>query len=267
MISKRAAPLMHCFVLGWRETWTQRVPLAGTFLSFAVMIAVWASVWRLVPPATLSRASLSYAAVIWYFTAAEIVAFSLGHCYRRVENLLQGGDVLLHLVRPVSFVTLTTAEELGHVMAKIALVAAPGAGLAYGLTGTVPVRPALVLPLLLLLVGGAALYLVAQMLIGLTAAWFGTARPVFFITQKFLFVLGGLVVPLSAYPEALQRIAWLTPFPAMLYAPASLALDRSVAHAAAMLAVQMLWLAVAAAALHALGAAFERRITLRGLDG
>jgi ABC-2 type transport system permease protein len=259
------APLVHCFLLGWLDTWTQKIALVGTFVSFAVMIAVWSSVWRLVPPTTLSRADLSYTGVIWYFTAAEIVAFSLGHCYRRIENMLQAGDVVLLLVRPVSFIALTTAEELGHVTAKISLVAAPGAALAYALTGSIPIRPALVLPLLLLLAGGSALYLVAQILIGLTAAWFGTARPVFFITQKFLFVLGGLVVPLGAYPEALRRAAWLTPFPAMLYGPASLTLDPRLSHAASMLGLQAIWLALAIAALHGLSAAFERRITTRGL--
>jgi ABC-type uncharacterized transport system permease subunit len=80
-----------------------------------------------------------------------------------------------------------------------------------------------------------------------------------------MFVFGGLVLPLDAYPSALVRIAWFTPFPAMLYAPASVALDPSLAHVAAMLAVQAFWLGMAWLAVVTTSAAFERRYVAGGL--
>jgi ABC-2 type transport system permease protein len=250
--------------LGCRETWRQKAALVGAFLTYALIVAVWASLWRLVPDATLARLSLDYEQVVWYFAVTEVIAFSLGHCYRQIEHEIQTGGTAAFLVRPVGYVALISAQELGHMAARIALLGVPGSALAWALTGTVPFGPALLLPLALLLIGGGAVYLILQVMIGLTTAWLGTARPQFFIIQKCVFVLGGLIVPLSAYPDALQRVVWLTPFPATLYAPASLALGVDAAHVGRMLALQAFWLALGAAGLAALSHAFERRLTTAG---
>ena len=149
--------------------------------------------------------------------------------------------------------------------AKIAVLAAPGAALAYWLTGTAPFGLAVVPAAGVSVVAGAANLLAMQVLVGLSTAWLGTARPVFFIAQKLMFVLGGLILPLDAYPAVLVKIAWLTPFPAMLYAPASIALDPTWPHVAAMLAVQAFWLGVAWLAIVTASAAFERRFITGGL--
>ena len=112
---------------------------------------------------------------------------------------------------------------------------------------------------------GTAVLLASQMLVGLTAAWVGSARAVFFIVQKFIFVLGGMIVPLTAYPAVLQHVAWATPFPAMLYAPASLVLEASPRHIVAMIELQIAWLGVCFLAIAIVGAAFERRLLTKGL--
>jgi ABC-2 type transport system permease protein len=57
-------------------------------------------------------------------------------------------------------------------------------------------------------------------LTGLTAFWLGDVTPLFWVWQKLLFILGGLMLPLAIYPEWLQRVAWLTPFPSLLAGPA-----------------------------------------------
>jgi len=258
------AACLACVRLGWRQTWDQKLALAGAFLTYALIVSVWASLWRLVPDATLARLALGYEQVVWYFALTEVIAFSLGHCYRQIQDEIQAGGVAAFLVRPVGYVPLTAAQELGHMAAKIVLIGVPGCVLAFALTGSVPFGPALLLPLAALLVCGGAIFLVLQIMIGLTTAWVGTARPQFFIVQKCVFVLGGLIVPLSAYPDLLQRIAWLTPFPATLYAPASLALDPGAVHVGRMLCLQAFWLAVGAAGLAGLSAAFERRLTTKG---
>jgi ABC-type uncharacterized transport system permease subunit len=63
----------------------------------------------------------------------------------------------------------------------------------------------------------------------------------------------------------LREIGFATPFPAMIYAPASLALDGTAAHVAGMLALEGLWLGIAFAALWLVARAFERRIVREGL--
>lgn len=260
-----AAALAHAFRLGWRQAFNDRAALAGTFLGYAVVLSLWSHLYALLPEATLARAALSHTAVVWYLALTEIVAFSIGHAYRQVEDDIKDGSAAAYLVRPVGYVALTGAQELGRMTARMAGLAAPAAALALALTGRLPFGLAAVLPLAASLVAGAAVLLGVQIVIGLSTAWLGTARPVFFIVQKLIFVLGGLILPLDAYPELLRRIAALTPFPAMLYAPASLALDSGAGHVLRVLALQAAWLAAAAVALAAVGAAFERRVVRGGV--
>ncbi|HEU4619151.1 MAG TPA: ABC-2 family transporter protein [Gammaproteobacteria bacterium] len=256
--------LAHAFGLGWREVLAQPGAIAGVFLTYAAILALWANLYRLLPARTLASASLGYAQIVWYLALTEAVAFSIGHAYRQIEDEIRDGTVSAHLVRPVGYVALIASQELGRMTAKMAALAACGGVVAYALAGGVPFGVAALPAIAASLCAGAAVLLAAQILIGLSAAWLGTARPVFFIVQKLVFVFGGLLLPLDAYPTALARIAVLTPFSAMLYAPGSLALDASLAHAAETLARQLGWIAAAAVALAAAGDAFERRLVRTG---
>ena len=259
------AALAHAFRLGWSETWAQRSALLGTFVNYAVILSLWANLYRQLHPQSLARASLGYAQVVWYLALTELVALAIGYAFRQIQDEILDGSVTALLVRPVGYVALTAAQEIGRTAAKIAALAVPGAALAYWLTGTAPFGVAVVPAAAVSVLAGAANLLAMQVLVGLSTAWFGTARPVFFIAQKLMFVLGGLILPLDAYPAVLVKIAWLTPFPAMLYAPASVALDPTWPHVAAMLAVQAFWLGLAWLAVVAASTAFERRYVEGGL--
>jgi viologen exporter family transport system permease protein len=257
--------LAHAFRLGWSETWEQRGALLGTLVNYAVILSLWANLYRQLRPQTLATASLGYTQVVWYLALTELVALGIGYAFRQIQDEILDGSVTALLVRPVGYVALTAAQEVGRMTAKIAALALPGAVLAYWLTGKAPFGVAVVPALALSVTAGAANLLAMQVLVGLSTAWFGTARPVFFIAQKLMFVLGGLILPLDAYPPVLVKVAWLTPFPAMLYAPASIALDPTWPHVAAMLAVQAFWLGAAWLAIVATSAAFERRYVAGGL--
>ena len=259
------AAFAHAFRLGWRETWAMPGALVGVFLTYAVILSLWASLYRLLPAAALERVALEKEALVWYLAVTEIVAFSIGHAYRDIQDEIRNGSVGAYLVRPLGYVYLVAAQELGRMTAKIAALALPAAALAFALTQESPLRLSTVVPLALSLTAGAGLLLAVQILIGLSTAWLGTARPLFFIVQKLVFVLGGLIVPLDAYPRALAAAAWLTPFPAMLYAPASLTLDPSLAETGRLLAVQVVWLVFGWLAVAAAGRALERRLVREGV--
>jgi ABC-2 type transport system permease protein len=259
------AAFAHAFSLGWRDTWAVPGALVGTFLSYAVILSIWASLFRLLPAAALARLSLQSETLVWYLAVTEIVAFSIGYAYRDIQDEIKNGGVAAFLVRPLGYVYLVAAQELGRTTAKLSAVALPAAALAFALTHDVPLPLSATLPLMLSIAAGVGLLLAVQISIGLTTAWLGTARPVFFIVQKLMFVLGGLVVPLDAYPRALAAIAWLTPFPAILYAPASATLDPTGAHMGRMLALQVVWLVIAWISVAALGKALERRLVREGV--
>jgi ABC-2 type transport system permease protein len=97
---------------------------------------------------------------------------------------------------------------------------------AYAFTGTVPAASAL---LVLVPVAFLAALLLTSLHVGIGLAAFQLTEvsPLHWVTQKSLFVLGGLMLPLEVYPEWLRRLAAATPFPSMLASPAGLLLGPS----------------------------------------
>ncbi|MEM7170514.1 MAG: ABC-2 family transporter protein [Pseudomonadota bacterium] len=258
------ATIAHCFRMGWREAWTRKTLLASLFFAYAVLIGVWASVWFMVPATALEKIGIREAEIVWYFALTELVVFAMGHLYRDVEEDIRSGQMTMFFVRPVSYVALKGAEWLGHCCLRLCVFLPGVAIVAAAITGEVPVtgRGWLSLPLLLVL--GSVVGILIQVMVGLSAAWFRSARPQWMIVQKCAFVLGGMVLPITFYPDALQIVAWATPFPALLFAPASVVLDSSRDHIAGILALQICWIFVCAGALWIVKARFEQHLLLRG---
>ena len=73
----------------------------------------------------------------------------------------------------------------------------------------------------------AALITALYLWIGLLAFWLEDVSPVYWVSQKALFVLGGLMLPIELYPDFIRRAAAFTPFPSVLAGPASFVLPGS----------------------------------------
>jgi len=77
--------------------------------------------------------------------------------------------------------------------------------------------------------------------LGLLSFWLTDATPVYWVTQKLLFTLGGLMLPLALYPEWVQRVAFVTPFPALLSGPAGFVIGASPSEAGELLLRLAFW--------------------------
>lgn len=62
------------------------------------------------------------------------------------------------------------------------------------------------------------------------------------IYQKFIFILGGFLIPLDLYPDWLQVIAKALPFSAMIYGPSKLFIAPSWGFLAEVLLLQAAWI-------------------------
>ncbi len=80
------------------------------------------------------------------------------------------------------------------------------------------------------------------------------------VVQKGLFVLGGMVLPVVLYPNALRYVVEFLPFQAILYAPASFSTDHSIVHIVSMIGLQFAWIVICAGALLLMKNAFEKRL-------
>ena len=136
-------------------------------------------------------------------------------------------------------------------------IAAPFVALAAGAPPSAT-GVALAIPSLLLAV---CCNLAAQHAFAGIAFWLEDAKSAWFLYQKLIFLLGGMLLPLELLPDAMAGVARALPFWAMSYAPGRL----SAGHLEPWLLVgQAGWLVVMVGAAIAVFSAGERRLQVVG---
>jgi ABC-2 type transport system permease protein len=207
------------FRIAKRQARQMRGELYGRVLFFAVILGVFSSLWRAVAEAGMPLAA-DPRTLVWYIAATEWILLSAPPLHVDVQDAVRRGDVAYHLGRPVSYVAAVFAEGLGLLASRAPLLGVTAMACAFAFTGFVPPLAVLarVAPFGLV---AAALITMMSLAIGLLAFWFDEVTPLFWLWQKLLFVLGGLMLPIQLYPKVIQRVAAFTPFPTVLGGPAS----------------------------------------------
>jgi ABC-2 type transport system permease protein len=206
----------------------QRVVADGSGLvvsvGFYVMVtAVVSSLWRAAASGHGGTvAGYGAAAVTWYIAASESATVALNiRMIEEIGDAIGGGAVLVELLRPASVLAVRAMTEVGRALPRLGVLIAAGAGLCLLVVGPPPslLAALLALPSLVLAI---TCNLLAQHAFAAAAFWVRDARSTWFLYQKFVFILGGMLIPLEVLPHSLAAVARWLPFSAMAYAPARL---------------------------------------------
>jgi ABC-2 type transport system permease protein len=251
--------------LGWRLAAAERLATVARGALNVLVLAIFWAFWRATPLDELGRRDLTPERLIWYLAITEWIVFATGMPYREIEEDIRGGALATGLSRPIGYAQACLAQWCGGVAFRLPVFAVIGFGAALWFSGTVPLAPAMLLECLLSTVLAVAILHLCHLMIGLATTWTGSAAPLHWIWQKGLFVLGGLIIPLSLYPTPFRGVAERSPFAAMLSAPASLALDPSPGHATTVLMLQTAWLVVLAGLAWLVDRAAIARLVARGI--
>ena len=239
------------------EAATKRAELIGRVVFFAIIMLIFSRLWAV----AFEAGGVSEGTprdLTWYMALTEWVALSVPMVHLDIERDVRTGEVSVQLPRPLSYLGLQLAKGFGTAAAQLAAIGIGGGLLTWLVAGGLPTHPlglALAAPLVALATG---LGVVVLALIGLAAFWLQECGPVYWVWQKLLFILGGLILPLSLYPAWLATAARLTPCAALLNLPASLVLHPGAQAFAVALGAQLFWGAV----LVVLTAAVYRRALL-----
>ena len=222
----------------------ERGDLAGRIAFFAVILGVFSSLWRAAAEAGLPMGA-DPRQLVWYLAITEWITISTPQVHLEIQETIRRGDVVYRLGRPASFVLGELAAGLGLAAVRLPVLGVVAFACASWFTGWVPPIAALAIAVPFG-IAAAVMLTTLHVWIGLLAFWLQDVSPVYWVSQKLLFVLGGMMLPLHLYPETIQRIAAMTPFPVLLAAPASFVFGEG-APAPATLAVRLaLWCGVIA---------------------
>jgi ABC-2 type transport system permease protein len=221
---------------------SERGDLYGRIAFLGIVLGVFSALWRAVAEAGMPMAA-EPDALVWYLAATEWILMSPASAHIEIEGEIRRGEVAAQLARPYSSVTAMFARGLGALAVRAPAIGIAALAWALLFTGQVPDVRAL---FYLVPFGLVAMVIVhgMQVLIGLTAFWLGDVSPLFWVWQKLLFVLGGLMLPLSLYPPWLQRLSDITPFPWVLSRPASFLIAGSTSEAFPLAVGLIVWATV-----------------------
>ena len=210
--------------LGFRQARAEPGELLGRALFFVLILGVFTSIWRAVAESGVSAAR-PQAEMLWYLAMTEWILMSAPSIHIQIEDEIRRGDVAYQITRPASWLGARLAHGLGALAVRAPVMLVIACAAAWSLAGP-PKRPLGLGVAIAFGLAAAMAVTVFDAAIGVAAFWLGDVAPAYWIWQKLLFVLGGLLLPLQFYPALFVRIARLTPFPALLAGPASLATDE-----------------------------------------
>ena len=241
-----------------REGLVDRGVLLGRAAFLGVILLIFSRLWE-VALARKVDLSIDRVELIWYLALTEVVMLSLPPVFLDIEADVRTGDIAYRLTRPISYLGTRLAEAAGAMGLRLVTLALAASLFAYLLSGSFPSDPrglVLAVPIVLF---ASMLGLASMACIGLCAFWIHDTSPIYWIWQKLVFVLGGLLFPLEVYPDWLRGFAELTPFAAMLYGAGRMAFGFDPMLALEVLVSLLCWTGVTVALLYWIHArAFER---------
>jgi ABC-2 type transport system permease protein len=247
-----------------RRTLAEPGGLVVTMGFYVAVVCVLSALWRTATATAANGGAIvgySAASLTWYVATSEAATVSLDT--RLIESTgehIATGAVAVELLRPASVLGIRVATEVGRCLPRLLLCALTGLVLARVLAGP-PIDPWALLLAAPSLVIAVTCNLVAQHAFAGASFWIRDARSTWFLYQKCVFVVGGMLLPIEVLPHALERVALLLPFVAMAYVPARLASGHVEL---GLVALQLAWLAVLSALAVSVFARGERRLQVVG---
>lgn len=213
--------------------------LIGQCIFLTACLVIFAHLWRLAT--AKSGTVFSADQLLWYIAFNEWVLISLPDIYNSMEQELRTGRLAYLLPRPISYLGAKFSEGLGTLLLHLAILGPLTFFLTWLWTDTIPFSLSTFLISVALGLLAGCVGIIFQMIVGLSAFWLQEVSPVYWMWEKFLFVFGGIILPLTTYPLWMQKIAAWTPFPPILGERSTLAIQYDATHTIALIGSLFLW--------------------------
>ncbi len=142
---------------------------------------------------------------------------------RRLDTLImmdvKSGNVEIFMNKPISYLTISFFKVIGQGIFSFFFISILGSIIMMLFVGVPNLNLSLFLPTFILtLLLGQILGLLIYGTIGLMAFFIQDIRPIHWIVDKFVMVLGGSYLPISMFPKFMKILAFTSPFGAINFA-------------------------------------------------
>lgn len=217
--------------------------LIGLSIFLITCLIIFAHLWKI---AALRAGALHMKSdqLLWFIALNEWVIVSIPDTQEEIEEDLRTGKLAYLLPRPISYLGATFFEACGKLTVNLLVLGFISFAFTWIYIGSLPFSFSILMLSTLFGILAGVVGIIFHMLVGLSAFWLQDITPFYWIWEKLMFMLGGLILPLSVYPQWLQTIASYTPFPAILGQRSALALDYSQTQIYSLLTSLLGWLVI-----------------------
>lgn len=216
----------------------------GIFAYF-IYVSVYAAIFRAIyaeNPGEIGGLeidhALTYVAVAWILRSMYTNTLD-----RDITQDVRQGDIALALLRPVDYPASKLATAAGEALTRAIIFTVPAALV---VTLVYPVQAPVSMLSAAGFLGGAILafgiYSCMNLMVGITAVFTEHTVGIQRAKNAMMDLFGGVLLPLSFYPEWAQSLLAFLPFQAVTYTPVSMYLGTTPVLNG--LAVQLLWLVI-----------------------
>lgn len=216
---------VESYKISFKKVLAYRFSMMLSLITGPILIAIQYFVWTAIYSTTGAQTlgGFSQTQMISYYIIITLIAIYL---YTPVINDLhrgvREGKFVRFITKPISYPVFKFIETLASRTIATFLEMIPILGIVALLFGTdYFVSQTFFLFILSVIIAFLLNYLVSLM-IGCIIFWFKRPNGVNSVYRIINFLLAGALIPLSFFPETIQTVIMLTPFPYLAYIPASI---------------------------------------------
>ena len=176
----------------------------------------------------LEATGFSIPQLIWYLAFTEsIIMSAAGIRGTSVDHDVRTGDLAYRLTKPIPYPCFQFGSDLGTRVFRFFLNLAVGIGVSLAVVGPIPLAPLAVLAAISLTLLVFVVDWIWVFSISVLSFWIEDTFGIHLLYRRLLMLLGGMLLPLEAYPDWLRSVCERLPFAYMVYHPSRLfVLDR-----------------------------------------
>ncbi len=243
-------------------TYLADTAMGTLFLALAIFVFVY--LWRATYAGQERLAGYTLPQMIWYLVLTETLVVSAPRVHMKMDADVKSGDLAHWLNKPFSYLGFQFSGYVVELAVRTVICLAVGGAVAGFMVGGFDLDPRSLLPVAVAFLCSQTVQFLIAAAIGLSAFWLEDVNGVYLVVDRTKWILGGLLLPVEVFPDALRRLAAALPFQYLLSGPARLLVHFSWDAFFALLARQLLWLAVALAVCGLLWRRGVRRLDING---
>lgn len=170
---------------------------------------------------------LSLNQVLWYLVVTESIVISRTRLERTIEDEIRSGNVCYSIIKPYSYILLHICNGFGERIIRFLINLFIGCFLMLILSIKITIHINSIIYILIAIVLAIIIDMSFSILFGLFAFWIENSSPLYFVFTRAQMILGGLLVPITVFPETLKKIAMVLPFRYIVYEPAMIFVNYS----------------------------------------